>query len=462
MTSQAFEPSRFKRTRAGVLGLGKSGLAAAKLLLAKGFTVFASDARPAKRVKAETRLPRKLIWEGSGHSDRVLKCGFVVKSPGIPRSAPVVTRLEAAGIPLFSEVEVALAFSKAETLVAVTGTNGKTTTTALTQAIFAEGLPRGRKALSCGNIGSPACEVAPAAGKGDVLVMEASSYQLEDSRFFRPKAAVIMNITADHLEHHGAMAGYIEAKARVFRDQGPDDWCVFNAFDPLTMKLSRRAPSRKLYFGPKALGIHAWVEGGAIRARLPGKAESTFPLPPIPGEHNRHNAMAAVLLALTQGIKPAAIRAGLKAFKGVEHRLEECGTPQGIRCVNDSKATNVDSTLVALKSMPPASKTMLILGGLHKGSPYTPLRQLITERVKCILTIGSAASKVEEDLAGTVHVFPCKTLDVAVDTAFKVGEKGETLLLSPACASFDQFKDYEDRGERFKLLVRERQGKKKS
>ncbi|MFA6316668.1 MAG: UDP-N-acetylmuramoyl-L-alanine--D-glutamate ligase, partial [Elusimicrobiota bacterium] len=387
MSGQAFDPARFKRQRACVLGLGKSGLAAARLLLAKGFTVFASDTRKAAVVKAETRLPKGLIWEGSGHSDRVLKAGFTVKSPGIPRSAPVIARLEAAGIPVFSEVETSLAFSRTDDVVAVTGTNGKTTTTALTAAIFAKGLPRGRRALACGNIGSPACEVVLSARKGDVLVMETSSYQLEDSRFFKPRAAVILNITADHLEHHGAMAGYIEAKARIFRDQGPDDWCVFNASDPLTMKLSRRAPCRVLYFGPKARGVHAWVEGGQIRARLPGGTESAFPLPPIPGEHNQHNAMASVLLALCRGIKPAAIRAGLKAFKGVEHRLEECGAAAGIRCVNDSKATNVDSTLVALKSMPPAPKTMLILGGLHKGSPYTPLKPLIAERVKCVLTI---------------------------------------------------------------------------
>ncbi|MBI5882534.1 MAG: UDP-N-acetylmuramoyl-L-alanine--D-glutamate ligase [Elusimicrobia bacterium] len=457
--TEPFNPSRFKKQRACVLGLGKSGLAAARLLLAKGFTVFASDTRPAARIKAEVKLPKNLIWEGSRHSDRVLKCGFVVKSPGIARSAAIISRLEAAGIPVFSEVETALSFGKAKTLVAITGTNGKTTTTALCAAIFAEGLPRGRKALACGNIGRPACETAPTAKAGDTLVMEVSSYQLEDSRFFKPKAAVIMNITADHIEHHGAMSGYIEAKARIFRDQGPDDWCVFNAFDPLTMKLSRRCPSRKLYFGPKALGVHAWVEGEGIRARLPGKAEAAFPLPPIPGEHNQHNAMAAVLLALCQGIKPAAIRAALRSFKGVEHRLEECGSAAGIRCVNDSKATNVDSTLVALKSMPLGAKTMLILGGLHKGSSYAPLKSLIAERVKCVLTIGSAAAKVEEDLAGTVHLFPCGTLAVAVDTALKVGEKGEILLLSPACASFDQFKDFEDRGNQFKELVRQRGAK---
>ncbi|MBI5210866.1 MAG: UDP-N-acetylmuramoyl-L-alanine--D-glutamate ligase [Elusimicrobia bacterium] len=461
--SHGFEPAAFKKSRACVLGLGKSGLAAASLLLREGFSVFGSDTRPAAQIKSGPALPAGLKWEGSGHGDRVLKCGFVVKSPGIPHSAQVIRRLEAAGIPVFSEVEVALAFCRAKTLVAITGTNGKTTTAALTAAIFARGLPgaRGGKTHLCGNVGIPVSQVAGRARAKDALVMEVSSYQLEDSRRFAPRAAAILNITADHLDHHGAMAGYIEAKARVFREQGPQDWCVFNAFDPLTLKLSRRCPSRRLYFGPKGLNTHAWVDGSAIEAKLPDRPAASFPLPPLPGEHNQHNAMAAVLLGLSLGVRPAAIRSALRSFKGVEHRLEECGTMGGMRCINDSKATNVDSTLVALRSMPEggaggAGKVLLILGGLHKGSPYTPLKSLIARRVKCILTIGSAAAKVEEDLAGTVHIFPCGDLAVAVDTALKVGERGDILLLSPACASFDQFKDFEDRGDQFKELIKKR------
>jgi UDP-N-acetylmuramoylalanine--D-glutamate ligase len=454
---EAFDPKAFKRKRAGVIGLGKSGLAAAKLLASKGFAVFGSDTRPRADVRAALgRLPSKIAWEAGGHSDRLLKCGFVVKSPGLPPHLPVFEKLRKAGIPVFSELDVALAFTKAKEVVAVTGTNGKTTTTALTGAVFAAALPRGRKALVCGNIGVAISEMAPKAGAKDVIVVEASSYQLEDSRHFAPQAAAILNITADHIDHHGSMQAYIEAKARVFADQKPGDACVFNAGDPLTYQLARRCSSRKLFFGPKSGHVHAWIEDGKIAAKLPGQKKEIKLVPPkLPGAHNLENAMAATLLALARGLKPAGIQKAFKSFKGVEHRLEEVGTFKGLRCINDSKATNVDSTLVALRAMGDDSQPIfLILGGLHKGSPYGPLRSLIERRVKGILTIGSAARKIEEDLGGTVPIFPCGDLKTAVDTAFKVATKGEILLLSPACASFDQFKNFEDRGEQFKDFVR--------
>lgn len=451
-----FDPKSFKKKKACVIGLGKSGLACAKLLAKKGFKVFGTDTRPKKELKAALgRLPKSIIWEGGGHSDKMLSCAFAVKSPGLAPHLPVFAKLREAGIPVFSELEVALAFSKATEIIAVTGTNGKTTTTALTAEIFSQARRPGRRVHVCGNIGRPISEAAPAAGKKDVLVIEASSYQLEDSRCFRPSAAVILNITADHLDHHGGMARYIDAKARVFRDQTASDFCVFNAADPLTLKLSRRCRSRRFYFGPKG-PVQAWVEKGKIRVKGPGLPEAAFTPPDLPGEHNLENAMAAALLALGRGLKPAAVQKGFKAFKGVEHRLEEAGSFRGLRCVNDSKATNVDSTLVALKALSEADKSiLLILGGLHKGSPYTALRPYIERRVKGILTIGSAARKIDEDLAGAAPIFPCGDLKTAVQTAFQIGSKGDLLLLSPACASFDQFQDFEERGRRFKSLLRE-------
>jgi UDP-N-acetylmuramoylalanine--D-glutamate ligase len=203
--------------------------------------------------------------------------------------------------------------------------------------------------------------------------------------------------------------------------------------------------------------VHAWVEAGKIRVRMPGaKKEIIFQPPTLPGQHNLENAMAAVLLAMSQGLKPSSIQAALKAFKGVEHRIEEAGTFQGLRCIDDSKATNVDSTLVALRALGgPTDRILLILGGLHKGSPYTPLRSAVSQGVKAILTIGSAARKIEEDLGDVKPIFPCSDLKTAVETAFKIAEPGNILLLSPACASFDQFQNFEERGRRFKELVRE-------
>jgi UDP-N-acetylmuramoylalanine--D-glutamate ligase len=253
------------------------------------------------------------------------------------------------------------------------------------------------------------------------------------------------------------MEAYVAAKSRVFSQQSADDVCVFNADDPHVYKLSRQSPSKRLYFGTKGPHVHAWEEGGRLKFKLPGaKKELVLTPPKLPGRHNIENALAAGLLGLARGLKPALIQKALKGFKGVEHRIEESGTFKGIRCVNDSKATNVDSTLVALKAFEPQGKSLLlILGGLHKGSPYLPLKPWIEKTVKGILTIGSAARRIEEDLSGLVPIFPCGDLRTAVETGLKIGSKGDILLLSPACASFDQFQDFEDRGRQFKALVKE-------
>jgi UDP-N-acetylmuramoylalanine--D-glutamate ligase len=456
MTSPAFHPKLFRKKHAGVLGMGKSGQSVARLLAKKGFRVLGSDARPRGELKKAVKgLPAAVKLEGGGHSDRLLACSFVVKSPGVKPDLPILKKLADKKIPVYSELEIALALSKAKGVIAVTGTNGKSTTTRLAWEIFKAGLPRGRTAILGGNIGIPVSTAAPAAKAADVLVLECSSYQLEDSSHFEPRAAAILNITADHLDHHGSMAAYVAAKAKAFREQGPGDACVFNADDPLVYKLSRECPSERLYFGTKGPHVHAWEEKGKLLFELPSWKKPLALVPPrLPGRHNLENAMAAGLLAFARGIKPAAVQKAFKAFKGVEHRLEPCGEVRGVRCVNDSKATNVDSTLVALKAFEPAGKRLLlILGGLHKGSPYAPLKPWIEKTVKGILTIGSAARRIDEDLSGLVPIFPCGDLATAVDAGLRVAEKGDVLLLSPACASFDQFRDFEDRGRRFKALV---------
>ncbi len=455
---KAFDPKAFKKGKlAGVLGLGRSGQSVARLLVKKGFKVLGSDVRPKAELTPllKKTLPKAAKWEWNGHSKRLLACAFVVKSPGIKPDLPIFKSLADKGIPVYSELEIALAYSKAKAVVAITGTNGKSTTTQLAFEIFKAGLPRGRKALLAGNIGIPVSTVAPASKPTDVIVLECSSYQLEDSAHFEPRASAILNLTADHLDHHGSMAAYLAAKSKVFREQGPGDACVFNADDPTVYKLSRECPSERLYFGTKGVNVHAWEEGGKLHFKLPGsKKELTLVPPRLPGRHNLENAMAAGLLGLARSLKPAAIQKAFKAFKGVEHRIEPCGVVRGIACVNDSKATNVDSTMVALKAYEPGGKRLLlVLGGLHKGFPYAPLKPWIERSVKGILTIGTAARRIEEDLSGLVPIFPCGDLQTAVETGLKIGEKGDTLLLSPACASFDQFKDFEDRGRRFKALV---------
>lgn len=451
--SNRFLPGVWKRGPAAVLGMGRSGLAAARLLARKGFKVLLSDERPRKDLRAAAgKLPAGISWEGGGHSDRLLKCRFAVKSPGLPSKAPVLERLRAADIPIFSELEVALAYCPPVEVIAVTGTNGKTTTATLTAAVF----KAARKRVHLlGNIGEPVCAAVGKIKKGDVLVIEASSYQLEDSRRFAPDAAALLNLTPDHLDHHGGMAEYAAAKRKLFAWMDRRHTCVFNADDPGVAAMARLCRARKLFFGrtPSTMTA-AWPEGGKILLRLQGWKKPVKLAPPeLPGEHNMQNAMAAALLCAARGVKPEAIQRAFKAFKGVEHRLEDCGLRKGLRCINDSKATNVDSTLVALATLPETKSALLILGGRPKAGGFSGLRSQVERRVKAVLSIGEAAESVEADLQGSTHVFPCQTLEQAVTVAFQIGLKGETLILSPACASFDQFSDYEHRGRTFKALL---------
>lgn len=449
----SFDPKRFKKGKAGILGLGLSGRAIAALLSRKGFKVFGSDTRPREEVRSCLgKLASRITWEGGVHSDRLLRCDFVVKSPGIPHSAAIIRKLKDKRIPIFSEIEVALSYCPKAEVVAISGTNGKTTTSALAYAMIKA--QRGRRAHLAGNIGMPLAELTGKIRAGDTVVLEVSSYQLEDSASFHPAAAALLNITPDHIDHHGTMSSYIESKARLFRQQKPGDSCVFNASDAICTKLSRRCRARKLQFGSEGPSVHAWMSSNRLHARLPGEKVIQFAPPKLPGSHNLENAMAAVLLALSRGIKVPAIRKALSTFRGVEHRLEAVGSVKGLRCVNDSKATNVNSTVTALKSFGAGPKDiLLILGGLHKGSSYRPLWTLIEQRVKGILTIGSAAHLIEKELGAAALVFPCVNLKTAVETALKIGSKGDTLLLSPACASFDQFRNFEDRGRQFKTLL---------
>ncbi len=451
-----FLPSDFKEKKACVIGLGNSGSSAARLLQKQGFQLLMSDSRPFKEIQALAQeIPQGIPWEADGPSPEALSCGFAVKSPGLSWNSPVIQKIKNAGIPIFSEMEVALSFSKTKQIIAITGTNGKTTTTALTGEIFRQGLSFGQNVYVCGNIGNPVSNCILEANPQDFLVIESSSYQLEDSNFFHPQIAAILNIQPDHIDHHGSFENYIRAKARIFREQGPLDFCIFNSSDFETIKLARECPAQKLFFGGDPKSSHAWTNAGKIYARLNLRDDPvSFTPPALPGRHNQENAMAAILIALASKIPASSIQKALAQFKGVEHRLEEAGTYRKIRCVNDSKATNVDSTLVALKAFSEAhKKIILILGGLDKGSPYTPLKPLISQLAKAVLTIGTAAEKIESELDGVVPLSHCENLDKAVQRAFEIGEAGDILLLSPACASFDQFKNFEERGKRFKKIL---------
>jgi UDP-N-acetylmuramoylalanine--D-glutamate ligase len=446
-----FEPKKLKGARAVVLGLGKSGLQAANLLARKGFRVLVSDVGSKSKLAAAAKeLDPRVETEFGEHTGRVLDADFVVKSPGMPPDLPVLGRIAKAKLPVFSEVEIGLAFCPSKRVWAISGTNGKTTTTTLVGAILKAA---GRKVHVCGNIGVPVSQAAPKAAAGDEIVLEVSSYQLEDSAHFHPKAAALLNITPDHLDHHRSMNGYMAAKARLFSEQTEHDVAVVNGEDERALKASSKAGARRLTFGfgPK---FDATIQDGTVFVKLGGHSHALRP-PNLLGRHNLENAAAAALMAASQGVPYAAIQKAFDAFKGVEHRLERSGTKNGVMCVNDSKATNVDSTRVALDAFDgEGRRLLLIMGGRDKGSPYTPLAPLIRQTTKAIFTIGEAAPKVAKDLGKAAPIRKCGTLEHAIQLALKEGHPGDILLLSPACASFDQFDNFEHRGREFKKIVK--------
>ncbi|MBI4802338.1 MAG: UDP-N-acetylmuramoyl-L-alanine--D-glutamate ligase [Elusimicrobia bacterium] len=463
-----FIPEKFKDKKALVIGAGRSGVWCANLLASRGFRVLLTESKPYGEVRGRLKeLRRGVELETGGHSGKILRCAFAVKSPGLSHSNPLILKLKKRGIPVFSEIEAALAFSRSKNLLAVTGTNGKTTTTLLLGKIIKNHLKAatgaGGAARVCGNVGTPASKVISACAGRDAIVMEVSSYQLEDSSYFRPAAACVLNVTPDHLDHHKTMSRYIAAKAKVFKFQRDGDFCVFNYDDKYCRRLAASCPSGALFFSSSKKGgaLNAWLEEGVKAQRrksakiifsFNGKKSRVTP-PAPPGLHNLENAMCAGLMALGRGIRPRTIEKTFRAFKGVEHRIEPVGTVKDMVFINDSKATNVNSTLTALKALGGRKNIWLILGGLDKGSPYKPLAPYIEKHVKFVLTIGSAAPKIEKELS-SASVIRAGAMSEAVSQAFQKGGKGDIVLLSPACASFDQFKDFEDRGKKFKELVK--------
>jgi UDP-N-acetylmuramoylalanine--D-glutamate ligase len=363
---------------------------------------------------------------------------------------------------VWGEVELAARFLVGTPIVAVTGTNGKSTTTALAGALF----ERDRRTFTGGNLGTPLCELVLSGERVDAVVLELSSFQIEGLQALRPRVAAILNVTPDHLDRYRDVEEYAAAKARLFGLQQPGDAAIANARDDraLAMTAAGRAERHTFGFGPPAAGgvRDAGGEAGPagseiVLLRGAGDAERyVVRNRALRGRHNRENAMAAVLSARLLGVPGAAVQAGLDAFPGLPHRLELVSERGGIEWVNDSKATNVDSTLVGLSAFAPAApRVVLIMGGRGKGAPYASLRSLFEGRVKALLTIGEDAPRIESELGGACRTEGCGTLDEAVRRAAGIASPGEVVLLSPACASYDQFRNYEERGEAFRRHVME-------
>jgi UDP-N-acetylmuramoylalanine--D-glutamate ligase len=441
-----------------VVGLGKSGVASALFLKAQGAQVTVSDTKSGDELRNEipVLLDHGITVETGGHGDRTFRGqDLIVVSPGIPVDAPPLVQARALGEAVIGEIELAAQFLPGP-IVAITGSNGKTTTTTLAGEIMtAAGFP----ALVGGNIGTPAISLAERAQPETVIVLEISSFQLETIRTFRPKVAVILNVTPDHLDRHRTFEAYVDAKARIFENQQASDFAVLNADDPTCVAMASRTRAKVFWFSrQKEVEQGAWVRDGNIvfrDARVEQKTQQREIMQvseiPLKGAHNLENVLAAVSAGVLMGCAPDKIRQAVRDFKAVEHRLEFVATIRGVDYYNDSKATNVDATIKALESLP--ANIHLILGGKDKGSDYSVLNELLRQRVKRVYTIGAAAVKIESQIKG-VEIVHAETLENAIRKASAVAQPGDVVLLAPACASFDQFKNYEHRGKAFKEIVR--------
>lgn len=439
----------FAGRRVCVIGLGKSGVAAAALLRRLGANVSLTEKRPRAALSAWLgALPAGVRLEAGSHHFLKEEWDLIVPSPGVPASLWLPLRKK--GVAVWGEMELgfrvlSLADRWPAVSAAVTGTNGKTTTTALLGAIFRAD---GRPTIVAGNIGTPLCAVAEQVTPRTALALEVSSYQLETVEAFRPGAAAVLNVTPDHLARHGTLDEYARTKFRIFQNLSASGAALLNTRDASCRRLAPSVPGRVFWFG----GGHVRRVGAALRSSIPG-AEGSWSLPAhLPGSHNVENALAAAGLARLVGISAGAVARALKNFKGVEHRIEFVREFGGVRYYNDSKATNVDSTLVALKAFPRGG-LHLVMGGEDKGSPYAPLAPWVRRGVKTVYLIGEASLKIRRDLAGAARFVDAGTISAAVSAAAGAARPGDSVLLSPACASFDQFDNYEHRGRVFKDLV---------
>ncbi len=445
-----------KGKRFSVIGGARSGVAVAKLLGAHGAKVFLSDKSPAEKmqqVSAELRIAG-IPHEFGDNTERVLDADVIVLSPGVPSDMPLVKEALAKGRTVVSEVEAASWFCPSP-IVAITGTNGKTTTTTLVGRMFDD---TKRQSIVAGNIGTAFSQLVDQLTPAGVAVLEISSFQLDHIQTFKPKVSVWLNITPDHLDRYEhSYEKYIASKCRVFENQRAGDVLVYNADDNTERGYVERLahPSvKKLAFSVYTkVNEGAYVEGGHMKTKLDGVTTDVIATDQISirGVHNIYNAMAATLAAGALDVSTASIRATLKNFKGVEHRLEFVREVNGVAYVNDSKATNVDSVWYALQSFD--KPIVLLLGGRDKGNDYSRLFDLVKMNVKAIVAIGESADKVQTVFAPLVSVTTATAMDRAVQTAATTATSGDVVLLSPACASFDWFDNYEHRGKVFKQLV---------
>jgi UDP-N-acetylmuramoylalanine--D-glutamate ligase len=445
--------------RFSILGAGKSGLAVARLLKTRRAKVFLSEKASKAKFKdvAKELDEMEVEYEFGNNTHRVLDADYVVLSPGVPSDAPIVKLARERGLKILSEIEIA--FDQCEApIVAITGTNGKTTTTTLVGEIFKRA---GWNTSVAGNIGIAFSEIVDRAkGEKAVVVLEVSSFQLDTIDTFRPKVSAILNITPDHLDRYKNYEAYIQSKFRIFENQKGHDVFVFNYDDETVRNSAETVNARTLGFSLNTeLKQGAYLAGDDIVIRIGREKEVLMSRTEIgiPGPHNLMNAMAATLMARSMGVEYDAIRETLRSFQGVEHRIEFVRELNGVKYYNDSKATNVDSVFYALGSF--KEPIILIAGGKDKGNDYARIADLVNEHVKAIVTVGKGAAQIEKFFKEVKPIHSAgMSMEEAVRLAHEAATPGDVVLLSPACASFDMFDNYEHRGRVFKELVNQLSG----
>ena len=437
-----------------ILGAGESGAGSAVLAQKHGFDVFVSDMGPIKDQYKEILDKHDIKWEENNHNESIiLSADEIIKSPGIPEKAPIIVKLHEKGIPVISEIEFAGRYSTG-IKICITGSNGKTTVTNLIYHILKKA---GKKVAMTGNVGN-SFAMAVAEGPYDYYVIELSSFQLDGMYEFKADIAVLMNITPDHLDRYGyKLQNYVDAKFRITQNQTNSDFLIFWEGDPII-----KAELAKKHYGMTLLpfsdevkeGMTAYIEQNELIIDYPNKTNlMTIHELALKGRHNTYNSMAAAIAGKVLNIRKDVIRESLADFQGVEHRLEPVITVCGIDFINDSKATNVNSVWYALECM--ENEIVWIVGGVDKGNDYSELFKVVSKKVKAIVCLGKDNSKIIEAFKDKVAtIVETSSMEEAVRASYYLAKKGETVLLSPACASFDLFRNYEDRGRQFKEAIR--------
>lgn len=446
-----FEQLRRSGQEAAVVGLGKSGVAASLLLRGNDLPVYASDVATTKAVEAWARTLRAAgaqVQLGGHDLERIARAGLMVVAPGVPPTAPPYRAAANAGVPIIAEVDLGYTNLPATRFIALTGTNGKTTTTSLIAHVLrTSGFP---EAIAAGNIGLPLCDVARQASAPRWVALELSSFQLHDCPHIRPQIAVLLNLAPNHLDRYAALADYYADKALLFRNADDRSVTVSNADDPAVREMVSTVPGRQLFFSVTQ-PADGWFD--RVNNRLMLGTEVLLPRRELPilGDHNVANALAGALAAREAGANLEHIADGLRSFAAIQHRVEPVREVNGVLWINDSKSTNITSTDVAIAALD--RPFVLLLGGRHKGEPYTRLAPRLAGRCRAVVAYGESGDLIERDLGDAVTMVRATTFEDVIERARTLAQPGDAVLFSPACSSYDMFNNYEERGARFRALV---------